>query len=71
MGGDLMNHQSDVEQEAPVLVPEEVEVFINSDGTVSFADLAEAMIPVATSLNPTATLWCRTDSFSTSTLHDS
>lgn len=44
--------------EQPPLLPVEVEVYINPDGTVTFADLEEKVLPVARSLNPDDPLVC-------------
>jgi hypothetical protein len=33
-------------------LPVEVEIYVNPDGSVTFADLAGVMIPVAAKLNP-------------------
>jgi len=40
------------------LLPVELELFIDPDGTVVFADLAAEMIPIAQKLNPDQPLIC-------------
>jgi hypothetical protein len=42
----------------PSRLPVEVEVYINPDGSVTFADLEAAMLPVAAALNPDQPLAC-------------
>lgn len=52
------------EQEAslePVEMPVEVEVYIEADGTVTFADLAAEVVPIAHHLNPEQPLACEPD----------
>lgn len=39
-------------------LPVEVEVYINPDGSVIFADLESGMLPVAAALNPDQPLAC-------------
>ena len=39
-------------QEGKLPVPVEVEIYINSDGSVTFADLEEKTVLIAQSLNP-------------------
>ena len=40
------------EKEQEPILPVEVEVYINPDGSVTFADLEEKAIPIARALNP-------------------
>lgn len=56
MGRDETREQGD-ERRRPVL-PVEVEVYIEADGTVTFADLEAGMLPVAHELNPDDPLVC-------------
>ena len=42
----------------PRLLPVEVEVYIEADGSVTFADLEAGMLPVAFELNPDEPLAC-------------
>ncbi len=42
----------------PPVLPVEVEVYIEADGTVTFADLEAGMLPVAHELNPDEPLAC-------------
>jgi len=39
-------------------IPAEIEIYVESDGTVTFADLAEDMLCVAKRLNPDSPLAC-------------
>lgn len=39
-------------------LPIEIEVYLNPDGSVTFADLAEAAIPIVHKLNPDQSLVC-------------
>ncbi len=39
-------------------LPVEIEVYVNPDGSVTFADLAEDMVAVAHRLNPDEALVC-------------
>jgi hypothetical protein len=41
---------------SPVDLPVEVEIYIEPDGAVVFADLADALLPVAATLNPNGAL---------------
>ena len=40
------------------LLPVEIEIYINSDGSVTFADLEEGVLPIARQLNPDQPLVC-------------
>ena len=42
----------------PVDLPVEVEIFIEADGSVTFADLAAEVAPIAEQLNPAQPLAC-------------
>ena len=42
----------------PVEVPVEVEIYIEADGSVTFADLAAEVAPIAHELNPEQPLAC-------------
>jgi hypothetical protein len=42
---------ADVQEQKP-LVPVEVEIYINADGSVTFADLEEKTVLIAQSLDP-------------------
>jgi hypothetical protein len=46
-------------QEGKLPVPVEVEIYINSDGSVTFADLEEKTVLIAQSLNPDQPLACQ------------
>jgi hypothetical protein len=46
-------------QEGRLPVPVEVEVYINSDGSVTFADLEERVALIAQHLNPDQPLACQ------------
>lgn len=39
-------------------LPVQVELYINRDGTVTFADLAADILPIAATLNPNQPLAC-------------
>ena len=43
---------------SPLAIPVEVEIFINPDGSVTFADLEERMISLVQVLNPDHSLAC-------------
>lgn len=55
-------------------LPVETEIFINADGSVTFADLQEALIGIARMLSPDETLNCdlpdRVDPPSTAPVQD-
>lgn len=42
----------------PVELPVEVEIYIEADGSVTFADLAAEVVPIAYELNPQQPLAC-------------
>jgi hypothetical protein len=46
------------DQEHKLLVPVEVEIYINADGSVTFADLEEKTVLIARSLDPEQPLTC-------------
>jgi hypothetical protein len=46
-------------QEGRLPVPVEVEIYINSDGSVTFADLEERVALIAQRLNPDQPLACQ------------
>ena len=50
-----------VGSDAGQLVPEEVEIYINPDGSVTFADLSEGALPIARDLAPKDPLVCDVD----------
>jgi hypothetical protein len=47
------------DQEGRLPVPVEVEVYINPDGSVTFADLEEQTVLIAQRLNPDQPLTCQ------------
>lgn len=53
-----MSEQADKREERRLPLPVEVEVYIEADGTVTFADLEAGMLPVARELNPDEPLAC-------------
>jgi hypothetical protein len=44
-------------------IPVEVEIYINTDGSVTFADLAAEVIPIALALNPNDPVQCELPEF--------
>ncbi|GAB4470296.1 MAG: hypothetical protein Kow00124_06350 [Anaerolineae bacterium] len=50
--------QGDDPEEGRPLLPVEIELYIEPDGTVTFADLAAETIPIAHELNPDHPLAC-------------
>lgn len=49
---------SDNNSSSAAQVPVEVEIYINTDGSVTFADLAAEVIPIAMKLNPEEPIRC-------------
>lgn len=50
--------QDDKARPQPVKLPVEVEIYIEADGSVTFADLAAEVAPIAAELNPEDPLAC-------------
>lgn len=50
-----MAHPDGQDHTSNLLLPAEVEIYINPDGSVTFADLEASLVPVAESLEPGST----------------
>lgn len=53
-----MSEHDEGQEKRRLPLPVEVEVYIEADGTVTFADLEAGMLPVAHELNPDEPLNC-------------